>query len=127
MPWHCFYRFDKTVRLVDSELTKNMYCFTEHVIADGTGKVRGVKPSLLKQRALKETKLIPRVVLEKEQFHKYLLILSKRAKVDLESRTKHAMVRDYRLHGHEVRQLLQNERDEEEVSTYRKFNFLKEF
>lgn len=103
------------MQIIDSELTKNMYCFTEHVIKDSISESRSNKPSVLKQRIVKETKLIPKVILGKEQYHKCLVQLSKRAKMDLAAKTKHSLTRDYRLYAGQVRQLIQNEQAEPQV------------
>lgn len=92
-----------------------MYCFTEHVIDDGITDSSGGKPSLLKQRVLKETKLIPKVILEKEQFHKFLLQLSKRAKIDLAAKTRHTLARDYKLMRRQVKEVIENQRAEPQV------------
>lgn len=116
-------RFEKTVRLADGELSKNMYCFTEHVISDGGGKTKGgtekakkKDPNLLKNKVLKETKIIPRVIYEKEQFNKFILQLSNKSKSNLAGKTKQSMARDYRLFAKQVREILENENTQNDVS-----------
>lgn len=118
MIWDSF-RFEKTVKLVDHELSKNMYCFTEHVIADGAGssdaKQNKKDPTMLKNKFLKETKIIPKVVFEKEQFNKFLLLLSNKSKVDLVGQTKFTMARDYRLYTKQMKEILEKENVQEDV------------
>lgn len=106
------------MKLVDHDLSKNMYCFTEHVIADGTSGVDQSKkdPALLKMKSLRETKIIPKVIFEKEQFQKFVIQLSNKAKINMVGQTKHALARDYRLYGKQVKEILEKENIQLEVS-----------
>ncbi|KAL0269203.1 UNVERIFIED_CONTAM: hypothetical protein PYX00_007013 [Menopon gallinae] len=104
-------KFDKTVKLVDHDLSKNMYCFTEHVIADGTTGIEQSKkdPTFLKNKSLRETKIIPKVIFEKEQFQKFVIQLSNKAKINMVGQTKYALARDYRLYAKQVKEILEKE------------------
>ncbi|KAK6639718.1 hypothetical protein RUM43_007993 [Polyplax serrata] len=107
-------KFDKTVKTTDHELTKNMYCFTEHIIADGAAstddppiKKQKKDATALKNKVLKETKIIPKVIYEKEQFQKFILQLSNKTKIDLQ--LKNPMARDYRLYAKKVKEIIEKE------------------
>lgn len=111
------------MKLVDSDLSKNMYCFTEHVInyggvdpKDRPGKGASKDSNALKNKILKETKNIPRVIYEKEQFYKFILQLSNKSKVNLVSQTKQSVARDYRISTKQVKKVLEKENIPTEVS-----------
>ncbi|XP_076241855.1 Fanconi anemia complementation group I [Calliopsis andreniformis] len=50
-----------------------------------------------RNKILKETKVIPRVVYEIEQFNKEVLLLGKRTGIPLENYMKHSVTRDFRI------------------------------
>lgn len=97
-----------------------MYCFTEHIIADGSAstdapplKKYKADATALKNKVLKETKYIPKVIYEKEEFQKCVLQLSNKTKIDLP--IKNMMARDYRLYAKQVKEAIQNDKIYEEV------------
>lgn len=107
--------------MADHELTKNMYCFTEHVISEGSAimddpplKKQKNDAVALKVKVLKETKIIPKIIFEKEQFQKFVLQLSNRTKIDVEM--KQSMTRDYRLYTKQVKEIIEKENFYEQVS-----------
>ena len=101
-------------------LSKNMYLFTDHVIKEadktrgGTEKAKSKDPNMLRNKVLKETKIIPKVIYEKEQFNKFIMQLSNKSKMNLVSQTKQSMARDYRLFTKQMKEIL--EKDQNEVS-----------
>jgi Fanconi anemia group I protein len=66
-------------------------------------KKKNVDSSTLKTKVLRETRLIPKVIYEIEQFSKFVMQLSKKTKVDLSKFVGQGTVRDFRiLHLREV-------------------------
>ncbi|XP_071633870.1 Fanconi anemia group I protein isoform X1 [Temnothorax longispinosus] len=60
-----------------------------------------------KNKILKETKIIPRVVFEIEQFHNEILSLDKKTGVPLETYIKHSITRDFRIKNTQLTEALQ--------------------
>lgn len=68
-----------------------------------------VDPKALKNKVLKETRFIPKVVYEIEQFSKFILQLSKKTKIDLSKYMGQGTARDFRiLHLKEVLEEVNN-------------------
>lgn len=66
------------------------------------------KPDVLKNKVLRDTKLVPKIVFEMEQFSKSLVQLSNKVKVDLMKYVGQGTTRDFRiLHFKEVFQKAQ--------------------
>lgn len=70
--------------------------------------------NVLKSKILKETKLIPKLVFEIEQFSKSVMQLSNKTKVDLTKYTGQGISRDFRILNIEA--ILRNVQDDTEVT-----------
>lgn len=85
--------------------------------AQPTQKKRNVESSTLKSRVLRETRLIPKVIYEIEQFSKYIFQLSNKTKVDLAKYIGQGISRDFRISEKELKQALEGVNPDVTVST----------
>ncbi|KAI4488492.1 hypothetical protein M0802_011598 [Mischocyttarus mexicanus] len=92
-------RFIQVIQLAGKPLKYTFYELVTH-IEDSQGKNKKrlkTDTNIQKNYILKETKLIPRVVYEIEQFSKEVLLLGKKTGVPLENYIKHSVTRDFRI------------------------------
>ncbi|XP_034935128.1 Fanconi anemia group I protein [Chelonus insularis] len=89
-------KFIQVIQLAGKSLKTTFYnliTFTEEHQSSG----RKTDVQALRNKVLKETKFIPKVVYEVEQFNKEILALGKKTGIPLESHIKHSITRDFRI------------------------------
>uniref|UniRef100_UPI00358E4A64 Fanconi anemia group I protein n=1 Tax=Myxine glutinosa TaxID=7769 RepID=UPI00358E4A64 len=105
-------RFEKLVRLSGSHLTPQCYAFitylqsvqSEQLRQAGAEKKKGNRgqsstASAAKAKVLRETKPIPNLIFSIEQYERFLIQLSKKAKVNLMQYMKLSTSRDFRINA----------------------------
>ncbi|XP_074025799.1 LOW QUALITY PROTEIN: Fanconi anemia complementation group I [Leptinotarsa decemlineata] len=97
-------RFERVVKLTGKQLAPAIYKFIIHMEEsekDATQaspqKKKSVDANTLKSKVLRETRLIPKVIYEIEQFSKCVIQLSNKTKVDLNKYVGQGTVRDFRI------------------------------
>ncbi|XP_072384850.1 Fanconi anemia group I protein homolog [Diabrotica undecimpunctata] len=98
-------RFERLVKLAGKQLAPTIYKFLLHLDdaqkeatqATQSTKKKSTDSSLLKSKVLRETRLIPKVVYEMEQFSKCVIQLSNKTKVDLSKYVGQGTARDFRI------------------------------
>ncbi|KAG5900127.1 hypothetical protein JTB14_012800 [Gonioctena quinquepunctata] len=97
-------RFEHVVKLSGKQLAPAIYKFILHMeesereATQATQeKKKSVDSNTLKSKVLKETRLIPKVIYEIEQFSKSVIQLSNKTKVDLNKYVGQGIVRDFRI------------------------------
>lgn len=98
-------RFEKLVKLSGSHLTPQCYNFITYAqsgeISGGTDdkkkKKKGETNTAASAKLLRETKTIPDLIFNIEQYEKYLITLSKKSKVNLMQYMKLSTSRDFRI------------------------------
>ncbi|KAJ8921771.1 hypothetical protein NQ315_008396 [Exocentrus adspersus] len=106
-------RFERLVKLAGKQLAPAVYKFILHIDesqkqkVDPAQKKKTVESSTLKSRVLRETRLIPKVIYEIEQFSKYVFQLSNKTKVDLAKYIGQGISRDFRIKEAELKQALE--------------------
>ncbi|KAL1497009.1 hypothetical protein ABEB36_008041 [Hypothenemus hampei] len=108
--------FEKLVKLAGKKLAPAIYSFVYH-LEMGQNKdenftqltKKKVASSILKNRILKETKTIPKVIYEMEQFSKFIIQLSKKTKYDLTKYIGQGTTRDFRINLQNIQKDLQKD------------------
>ncbi|XP_046836212.1 Fanconi anemia group I protein homolog isoform X4 [Vespa crabro] len=92
-------RFIQVIQLAGKPLKSTFYNLVTHIEESQSKDKKRLKTdtNIQKNHILKETKLIPRVVYEIEQFSKEVLLLAKKTGVPLENYIKHSVTRDFRI------------------------------
>lgn len=99
-----YFRFERLVKLTGKQLTPSIYKLIMYIEENqkkisNSPKKKTPDSSILKSRVLKETRLIPKVILQIEQFSKYVIQLSNKTKIDLSKLAGQGTVRDFRIMG----------------------------
>ncbi|XP_052773916.1 Fanconi anemia group I protein-like [Mya arenaria] len=108
---HMSGRFEKLVKLSGSNLTQHCYAIITYIQATESEKVQHAAPDKGKKKKdgkkaappagkgsmLKQTRTIPNLVFAIEQYERFLIQLSKKAKVNLMEHMKHSTSRDFRI------------------------------
>ncbi|XP_029045832.2 Fanconi anemia group I protein isoform X1 [Osmia bicornis bicornis] len=90
-------KFIQVVQLAGKPLKSAFYNLVTYV-EENQNKARSKSDShAQRNKILKETKVIPRVVYEIEQFNKEILLLGKKTSVPLENYMKRSVTRDFRI------------------------------
>ncbi|XP_015108485.1 Fanconi anemia group I protein [Diachasma alloeum] len=89
-------KFIQVVQLAGKPLKASFYNLVTHT-EEKQNSGRKADAHAQKNKVLKETKFIPKVVYEIEQFNKEILALGKKTRVPLESYIKHSITRDFRI------------------------------
>ncbi|XP_063989742.1 Fanconi anemia group I protein homolog [Diachasmimorpha longicaudata] len=89
-------KFIQVVKLAGKPLKATFYNLVTHT-EEKQNSSKKADAHAQKNKVLKETKFIPKVVYEIEQFHKEILALEKKTRVPLESYLKHSITRDFRI------------------------------
>ncbi|XP_054003453.1 Fanconi anemia group I protein isoform X2 [Hylaeus anthracinus] len=90
-------KFIQVVQLAGKPLKSAFYNLVTYV-EENQNKLNSKSDSHARRnKILKETKVIPRVVYEIEQFNKEVLLLGKRTGIPLENYMKHSVTRDFRI------------------------------
>lgn len=92
-------RFVPLVKLAGRPLAKNVYQLITHIEENQKTKSKSkiVDSYAQRSKVLKETKVIPRVIYELEQFFKNILLLGKKTKIPLEEYVNCSITRDFRI------------------------------
>ncbi|KAI4477388.1 hypothetical protein M0804_012774 [Polistes exclamans] len=92
-------RFIQVIQLAGKPLKYTFYELVTHIEDSQSKDKKRLKTdtNIQKNYILRETKLIPRVVYEIEQFSKEVLLLGKKTGVPLENYIKHSVTRDFRI------------------------------
>lgn len=90
------------VKLAGKKLSRTVYALIlfideNHAVKDKDTQQSKKKASALKSKVLKETKLIPKLILEIEQLSKSVIQLSNKTKVDLTKYVGQGTARDFRI------------------------------
>ncbi|CAG9854126.1 unnamed protein product [Phyllotreta striolata] len=110
-------RFEKLVRLSGKQLSPAIYKFILYLeenrkdSQNTQAKKKAVDASALKSRVLRETRLIPTVIYEIEQFSKCVTQLSNKSKTDLSKYVGQGVVRDFRIM--DLKETLKDRQDDE--------------
>uniref|UniRef100_A0A8C2HZ61 FA complementation group I n=1 Tax=Cyprinus carpio TaxID=7962 RepID=A0A8C2HZ61_CYPCA len=94
----------KYVKLSGSHLTPQCYSFITYVQA----------------KVLRETKAIPNLIFNIEQYEKFLILLSKKSKVNLMQYMKQSTSRDFRINAATLEAALQEQEQQQDQSQHRK-------
>ncbi|KAL2748702.1 Fanconi anemia group I protein isoform X1 [Vespula maculifrons] len=102
-------RFIQVIQLAGKPLKSTFYNLVTHIEESQSKDKKRLKTdtNIQKNHILRETKLIPRVVYEIEQFSKEVLLLAKKTGVPLENYIKHSVTRDFRILGSQLTESLE--------------------
>ncbi|XP_060518299.1 Fanconi anemia group I protein isoform X2 [Cylas formicarius] len=96
-------RFENLVKLAGKNLAPLVYNLILHIDEsqpkenETQAKKKTVDSSVMKSKVLRETRIIPKVIYEIEQFSKTVIQLSKKTKCDLSKYVGSGTVRDFRI------------------------------
>jgi len=118
-------KFDKLVKVVNSNLTKKVYSLITYMeakqreqeqaaAAGRAAKSKTVDPAAAKAKVLRETRYIPNLILKIETLEKDVLKLGKRIGQDLCEGQKISVARDFRIKTDMLTQAEEESEDEEE-------------
>lgn len=104
-------KFDQLIKVAGKPLAENVYglitYIEENIIIPDGKKGKKNDPQLSKAKVLKETKFLPRLILNLENFNKFVILLSKKTKNDLTGLLHIGTVRDFRIKTSELREAIQ--------------------
>ncbi|XP_066601799.1 Fanconi anemia group I protein homolog isoform X2 [Prorops nasuta] len=102
-------KFVQVVQLAGKPLKSAFYNFVTHTDESQNKHISRARTDTNAQRnkILKETKIIPRVVYAIEIFCKEILLLSKKTGIPLEDYVKHSVTRDFRINNSELAETLE--------------------
>ncbi|KAF4094918.1 Fanconi anemia group I protein isoform X3 [Onychostoma macrolepis] len=119
-------RLEKLVKLSGSHLTPQCYCFITYVqsgelMAGGPEKLKKKKKedeavAAASAKVLRETKAIPNLIFNIEQYEKFLILLSKKSKVNLMQYMKLSTSRDFRINAATLEAALQEQEQQQDES-----------
>ncbi|XP_057185886.1 Fanconi anemia group I protein isoform X2 [Triplophysa rosa] len=119
-------RLEKLVKLSGSHLTPQCYCFITYVqsgelTAGGSDKTKKKKKedeavAAASAKVLRETKAIPNLIFNIEQYEKFLILLSKKSKVNLMQYMKLSTSRDFRINTATLEAALQEQEQQQDDS-----------
>ncbi|KAK4882809.1 hypothetical protein RN001_006128 [Aquatica leii] len=99
-------RFERVVKLAGKQLSTVVYDYITYIeefnkqkTQNTQTKKKSVNSDLLKNKVLRETRLIPKVVYDIEQFGKSVIQLSNKTQVDLGKLVGQGSARDFRIRG----------------------------
>ncbi|RXN24035.1 Fanconi anemia group I isoform X1 [Labeo rohita] len=117
-------RLEKLVKLSGSHLTPQCYCFITYVqsgelMPGGPEKSKKKKKedeavAAASAKVLRETKAIPNLIFNIEQYEKFLILLSKKSKVNLMQYMKLSTSRDFRINAATLEAALQEQEQEQQ-------------
>lgn len=109
-------RFDRLVRIAGRPLATRVYELIEHIENGVFADERYTANSAAdRAKVLRATRQLPRLVQRIEMLNKCVLALGKRTKVDLSGLLHAGMVRDFRIRGSAMREVLAERRAANEV------------
>ncbi|XP_016318254.1 Fanconi anemia group I protein-like isoform X4 [Sinocyclocheilus anshuiensis] len=118
-------RLEKLVKLSGSHLTPQCYCFITYVqsgelTAGGPEKLKKKKEdeavAAASAKVLRESKAIPNLIFNIEQYEKFLILLSKKSKVNLMQYMKLSTSRDFRINAATLEAALQEQEQQRDES-----------
>uniref|UniRef100_A0AAR2JD36 FA complementation group I n=1 Tax=Pygocentrus nattereri TaxID=42514 RepID=A0AAR2JD36_PYGNA len=118
-------RLEKLVKLSGSHLTPQCYCFITYVQsgeasvgANDKKKKRKEEEAVMAASAkvLRASKAIPTLIFNIEQYEKFLILLSKKSKVNLMQYMKLSTSRDFRINAATLEAALQEQQQESQQS-----------
>ncbi|XP_076122446.1 Fanconi anemia group I protein [Alosa pseudoharengus] len=118
-------RLEKLVKLSGSHLTPQCYSFITYV-QSGEGNGGGEKKKKKKEedammaasvKVLRQTKAIPNLIFSIEQYEKFLILLSKKSKVNLMQYMKLSTSRDFRINAAALDTMLQEQQEADSQQT----------
>ncbi|KAL0110270.1 hypothetical protein PUN28_013728 [Cardiocondyla obscurior] len=98
-------KFIQVIQLAGKTLKSAFYNLITHTEENQTAKLKDAY--MQRNKILKETKVIPRVIFEIEQFHTEILSLSKKTGVPLETYIKNSITRDFRIKNAQLTEALE--------------------
>uniref|UniRef100_A0A672P4A0 Fanconi anemia group I protein-like n=1 Tax=Sinocyclocheilus grahami TaxID=75366 RepID=A0A672P4A0_SINGR len=114
-----------SVKLSGSHLTPQCYCFITYVqsgelTAGGPEKLKKKKKEdeAVAAKVLRETKAIPNLIFNIEQYEKFLILLSKKSKVNLMQYMKLSTSRDFRINAATLEAALQEQQQDQSQQPY---------
>ncbi|XP_011143561.1 Fanconi anemia group I protein [Harpegnathos saltator] len=99
-------KFIQVIQSAGKPLKSAFYNLITHTEENQKAKPKA-DSHMQRNKILKETKIIPRVVYEIEQFHKEILSLDKKTGVPLETYVKHSVTRDFRIKNTQLSEALE--------------------
>ncbi|KAJ8249453.1 hypothetical protein GJAV_G00235090 [Gymnothorax javanicus] len=116
-------RIEKLVKLSGSHLTPQCYSFITYVQSEdptaGAEKKKKRKEegvAAASAKVLRESKAIPSLIFSIEQYEKFLIVLSKKSKVNLMQYMKLSTSRDFRINGTALEAVLTEQEEQTAVS-----------
>ncbi|RLU26295.1 hypothetical protein DMN91_000089 [Ooceraea biroi] len=100
-------KFVQVIQFAGKPLKSAFYNLITHTEENQNASKRKADSHMQRNKILKETKIIPRVVYEIEQFHKEVLSLDKKTGVPLETYIKHSVTRDFRIKNTQLTEALE--------------------
>ncbi|XP_066558133.1 Fanconi anemia group I protein [Amia ocellicauda] len=117
-------RFEKLVKLSGSHLTPQCYSFLTYVQSEELSAAGGDKKKKKEEattaasaKALRESKAIPNLIFSIEQYEKFLILLSKKSKVNLMQYMKLSTSRDFRINAASLEAALQEQQESQSQQT----------
>uniref|UniRef100_A0A8B9K5A2 FA complementation group I n=1 Tax=Astyanax mexicanus TaxID=7994 RepID=A0A8B9K5A2_ASTMX len=123
-PGHLPARLEKLVKLSGSHLTPQCYCFITYVQSEeGNGGANDKKKKKKEEEAvmaasakiIRQTKAIPSLIYNIEQYEKFLILLSKKSKVNLMQYMKLSTSRDFRINAATLQTAMQEQQESQQV------------
>ncbi|KAJ8393160.1 hypothetical protein AAFF_G00068430 [Aldrovandia affinis] len=108
-------RMEKLVKLSGSHLTPQCYSFITYVQSgdltgtEGKKKKKEEGVATASAKVLRESRAIPGLIFSIEQYEKFLILLSKKSKVNLMQYMKLSTSRDFRINGPALEAVLQEQ------------------
>ncbi|KAG9281097.1 Fanconi anemia group I protein isoform X1 [Astyanax mexicanus] len=123
-PGHLPARLEKLVKLSGSHLTPQCYCFITYVQSEeGNGGANDKKKKKKEEEAvmaasakiIRQTKAIPSLIYNIEQYEKFLILLSKKSKVNLMQYMKLSTSRDFRINAATLQTAMQEQQESQQT------------
>ncbi|EGI62534.1 Fanconi anemia group I protein-like protein [Acromyrmex echinatior] len=99
-------KFIQVIQSAGKPLKSGFYNLITYIEGNQNAKTSKADSHLQRNKILKETRIIPRVICEIEQFHKEILSLDKKTGVPLEIYIKHSITRDFRIKSTQLAEAL---------------------
>ncbi|XP_018371290.1 PREDICTED: Fanconi anemia group I protein [Trachymyrmex cornetzi] len=99
-------KFIQVIQSAGKPLKSGFYNLITYIEGNQNAKTSKADSHLQRNKILRETRIIPRVICEMEQFHKEILSLDKKTGVPLEIYIKHSITRDFRIKSTQLAEAL---------------------
>ncbi|XP_036398034.1 Fanconi anemia group I protein [Megalops cyprinoides] len=117
-------RMEKLVKLSGSHLTPQCYSFITY-LQNGdpsAGAQKKEDMAAASARVLREAKTIPTLIFNIEQYERFLILLSKKSKVNLMQYMKLSISRDFRINAATVEAALQEQQESQQTAESQEVN-----